>query len=122
MSKAVFTLPDTAKPLNSETTKKIYKRHLNRLAALDFDTIEKIVAAPEDVIQAIDLFVSFEKDKEKRKAEARVYYSAVFYVLYEHPFLKDPENILRISFQRFRPNLGDKKWVPLEEYKKSQDK
>jgi hypothetical protein len=114
-----FTIPAKVKPLNSEATKKVYKTYLNRIAAFDLDSVEKVVENPEDVIKIIDVLVSVEDDVEKKKQEARIYYSALFFVLYEHPFLSDPENILRISFQRFRPKTttGGEKWLPVQEFK-----
>lgn len=123
MSKATFTLPDSVKPV-AEASKKIYKTYLNRLAAFEIDSIEKILMYPDDVNQIIEVLVGFEDDLEKKKAEARIYYSAVFFVLYEHPILKDPENVLRLGFQRYRPatTKTGEKWVPVEVYKKNQEK
>jgi hypothetical protein len=114
-----FVIPAKVKPLNSEATKKVYKTYLNRLSAFDIDSIEKVLANPEDTIQAIDILVAIEDDVEKKKQEARIYYSALFYVLYEHPFLSDPENILRLSFQRFRPKktTSGEKWIPVNQFK-----
>lgn len=123
MSKAVFTLPDSVKPV-ADKTKKIYKTYLNRLAAFEIDSMEKILMYPEDINQIVEMLVSFEEDEEKRKAEARIYYSAVFFVLYNHSSMKDPENPLRLGFQRYRPASTTKgeKWQSVEQYKKTHEK
>jgi hypothetical protein len=113
-----FTLPEKVKPV-AVATKKVYKTYLNRLASFDIDSIEKVLTRPEDVIEVIDILIAVEDDLEKRKQEARIYYSALFFALYENPFLEDPENILRVSFQRFRPKStsSGEKWVPISQYK-----
>ena len=113
-----FTLPKKVKPV-SPATQKVYKTYLNRLAAFETDSVEKVLTNPEDTIQAIDILIAVEDELEKKKQEARIYYSALFFALYENPFLEDPENILRLSFQRFRPKSTSKgeKWVPVNQYK-----
>lgn len=108
-----FQIPDTAKSV-SPTWKRTYNKYLNRIAEIsDIDTIDKVLADPHSVIDAIDLLILVEDDNsEKQKNEARVYYSALFYVLYGQPSLKEPNNIFRKNFHRFDPTLsGGKTWV-----------
>ena len=114
-----FTLPENVKPV-SDSTEKVYKTHLNHLAARGFDSVQKVVANPEEVNTIIETLVKKVDDVEKRKQQARIYYSALFFVLYEHPFLNDPDNILRKGFHRFRPKTTTtgEKWLPVEVYKK----
>lgn len=107
-----FQIPDTAKSV-SPTWKRTYGKYLNRIAEIsDIDTIQKVLKNPKTVIDAIDLLILVEDDLEKQKYQARVYYSALFYVLYGQPILKKQKNIFRKNFHRFNPTLtGDKEWV-----------
>ena len=122
MSKAKFTIPDNVKPV-SAASKKVYKTYLNRIAAFEIDSIEKVLLHPEDVNEVIDMLIHFEENLEQKKQQARIYYSAIFYVLYQHPFLEDPDNVLRMGFQRYRPGKtsSGEKWLPVEKFK-SQEK
>lgn len=119
-----FQVPSTAKPVSLNTA-KIYNRHLNRIAEMSgVDTIEKIVQNPEDVVDSIKLLVFIEDDETKRRASARIYFSAVFYALFGHPYLSQPKNLLRKSFHEFDPTLtaNNTKWVQLAAFKKNQAK
>lgn len=119
-----FQIPASAK-LVSLNTAKIYNRHLNRIAEISaVDTIEKIVQRPEDVVDSIKLLVFMEDDETKRRANARMYFSAVFYVLFGHPYVSQPQNLLRKSFHEFDPTLtaNNTKWVQLAAFKKNQAK
>lgn len=119
-----FTIPSSVKPVSASTA-RVYKTYLNRIAAFDIDSVEKILMYPEDVVTAIDFILEMEDGTEEVvKQTGRVYYSAVFYVLYGHPTLTDPENVLRLGFQKQMPSKttsGDK-WVSADSYKKSQQK
>ena len=107
-----FLIPDTAKEL-SKTTVKIYKSRLNKLAdVFDIDTIEKIVANPKPVVAAIHSLTDEIEDMESRKAERRMYFSAVFYVLHNQPILKVPDNPLRVAFAKNNPTLKEGNWKP----------
>lgn len=120
----VFEIPATAKPVALNTA-KIYNRHLNHIAEISgVDTIAKIVSNPEDVIDSIKILILMEDDDVKRRAMARMYYSAIFYVLFGHPYLSRPNNILRKSFHEFDPTLtaNNTKWVQLAAFKKNQAK
>ena len=114
-----FTLPPSVKPVSAATA-RVYKSHLNRLAAFEIDSVEKILMYPDDVVTAIDLIVEMEDgDKEAVKHKARIYYSAVFFALYGHPLLSDPVNPLRLGFQKYMPsktNTGED-WVSSEKFK-----
>lgn len=99
-----FTLPPHPKPV-SATTAKIYKSYLNRLAILEIDSVEKIVSDPYDTVVAIDILTMMFDDEEERKKESRYYYSAVFYVLYGQPILKEPDNELRKGFAKNNPSV-----------------
>ena len=98
-----FTLPNNVKTV-SVNTAKVYKTHLNHLATLGFDTDEKIAARAEEVVEAIDNIVAFQEDEEKAKHKARIYYSAIFYALYDHPMMKEKRNPLRNGFHKYDPS------------------
>jgi hypothetical protein len=119
MSKSLFTLPAKVKPVSAATA-KVYKTYLNRLAAFDITSVGDILARPVEVNEVIEILASVEDDIEQKKQQARIYYSAVFYVLYENPFLEDPQNVLRLGFQRYRPKTttSGEKWLPVDKYKK----
>lgn len=119
-----FQIPPTAKTVALNTV-KIYNRHLNRIAEISgVDTIEKIVERPEDVVDSIKLLVFMEDDETKRRASARIYFSAVFYVLFGHPYVSQPQNLLRKSFHEFDPTVSanNTKWVQLAAFKKMSPK
>lgn len=119
VSKAAFSLPEKVKPV-APGTEKIYKLHLNRLAAFGVSSVEDILNDPVSVNETIEILTAFEDDDEKRKTSARLYYSSIFYVLYENPVLQNPKSILRQGFQRYPPsktNNGEK-WVSVEQFKK----
>jgi len=121
MSKGLFTLPAKVKPV-SPATAKVYKTYLNRLAAFDITSVGDILTNPVDVNEAIEILASVEDDKEQKKQQARIYYSAVFFVLFENPFLEDPQNVLRLGFQRYRPKstVSGEKWIPIDKFKKKE--
>lgn len=98
-----FNIPSNVKTV-SDTTAKIYKRNLDKLATLGFDTVEKIAMRAEEVVEAIDNVVAFEDDEEVAKAKARVLYSAIFYAMYEHPMMKEKRNPLRNGFHKYDPS------------------
>ena len=99
-----FTLPPTTKPV-SIATAKIYKTYLNRLSDLEIDNIQKILENPYDTVVAIDLLTLLFDDEEERKRESRLYYCAVFFVLYGQPILQEPDNELRKGFVKNNPSV-----------------
>ena len=101
-----FTLPANVKTVSTKTA-KLYQKHLNHLATLGFDTDEKIAAKAEEVVEAISNIVAFVDNEEEAKHKARVYYSAIFYALYDHPMLKEKRNPLRNGFHRYDPSKTD---------------
>jgi hypothetical protein len=116
-----FIVPDDAKPIAAGTARN-YKRYLNRIAMLSgIDTVDKVVEEPQSVIDAIDILIVMEDDKEKQKQEARVYYSALFYALFSHPILKTPDNIFRRNFHRFNPSKTSdgNTWKSVSDFRKS---
>lgn len=117
-----FDIPLTAKIVSANSA-KIYDRHLNRIAAISgVNTVEKVVQRPEDVVDSIKLLILAVDDEDKRSATARIYYSALFYALYGHPYLSQPNNLLRKSFHQYDPRTtaDNKPWVQLAAFKKNQ--
>lgn len=119
MDSTRFSLPEKVKPLKSKATERVYKTYLNRLALFDIDSVEKILMYPDDVVSIIKDICSMTDGEENAKQEARIYYSAVFFVLYGHPILEDPHNPLRLGFQACLPSKTSKgeDWKPSEQYK-----
>ena len=113
-----FIIPDTAKPI-SEGSAKIYKRYLNRLFDYagndEITNVEKVIEYDEVIPGLITMITSHIEDAEKRKHEARVYYSALFWVLYNHPYLKKKDNPLRKGFHENDPakTTDGKVWVKI---------
>lgn len=119
-----FYIPETAKSVAANTA-KTYNRHLNKIAAISgVNTIDKVVQRPQDVVDSIKLLILMEDDETKKRASARVYYSAIFYVLFGHPYLSQPQNILRKSFHEYDPRTTAKNtpWVQLSAFKNNETK
>lgn len=119
-----FQIPDTAKEV-AEATGKIYRRHLDKIAAISgLNTVEKIVQKPDVVVDTISLLIGAIEDDTKKRALARMYYSALFYAMFGHPYLSQTSNLLRTTFHTFDPRLTSDgtPWQQLAAFKKNQAK
>ena len=97
-----FEVPATAPTVNektglpySETTLKIYKQHLNRLANKGFATVKDLTEKPQDVLNTIQEFVG--ENSAKARASRRKFLSAIMWVL--PPSYKQSNNLYYQSFQ-----------------------
>ena len=102
-----FNLPTNVKTV-SEAYQKKYKKQLDFLALSGYDTVEKIAAKAEEVVELIENATSLEDDVEKAKQKARLMYSAIFYAMYDHPMMKEKRNPLRDGFHRNDPSISRK--------------
>ena len=115
-----FVMPEKVKPTVSAGTARVYKTHLNRLSEYGCDSVEYILKYPRDVVSIIESICEMEDGTpEEVKQTARVYYSAVFFVLYGHPMLSDPDNPLRRGFRKQSPSktVSGDDWLPIEKFK-----
>ena len=80
MARAKFQIPnDLSKPLSAASI-SIYKAHLNKIAAIGYDTTKLLLENQEKVVEFISNFVE-ERDDQKARAKRRVFLSAIFWVL-----------------------------------------
>lgn len=110
-----FTHPPSYSKELAPSTQKIYSSKLNRLAAAGFDTVEKVLAAPKKVIEAIE--AAAPGDSETAKHVRRYFLSALFWVLPEKYMKKT--NPFHKYYQKVLPSkvVGtDAKWVKKANY------
>ena len=78
-------LPVSKDSTLAKSSRNLYRSLLNKLAKEDYDTIDKLIAEPKEVIKIIEeLYI----DKSKR--DKRVIVSAIFYILCDTEFIKSP--------------------------------
>lgn len=106
-----FQLPDTVKPV-SPSTAKMYKSYLNKLSTKGLSSTHDILQNASSTVIAIENLTEHIEDTEKRKTEARRFYSAVFFALYGSSILQDPHNALRKGFAKNNPSINLKDGLP----------
>ena len=93
-----FQLPAIQSKAHLSTTSiKIYKTHLNKLAAGGFSTIQDLIDKPVQVIARINELMPSNEEKQKK----RIYYSAIFYALADTDYVKS-SNPYHTAFQGLR--------------------
>jgi len=106
-----FELPATFQKDLAETTKKVYKSKLNRLAEAGFYNVHDLDSKRRQVIQAIEELTN-SGDGEKERNLRRYYLSAIFWVL---PGTKDKTNAYYQFWQKRALPLkvmgSEDKWV-----------
>lgn len=103
-----FMFPSEFQKDLAETTKKVYKAKLNRLAKEGFETTDSLKTNPKAVIEAIKTITG--EDKTDKAQHARRYFlSAIFWVI------KMPKkNPYYTYYQRCLPGVDSStglKWV-----------
>ena len=100
----IFQMPETPRKELSAHTIKLYKRHLNKLAAAGYDTPGKLRVYATKVIKIIKDLTTPETDTSLHTR--RVYLSAVMYVMTER-YVSKP-NDYYLAFQTANPEAKDK--------------
>jgi len=77
-------------PVSKDTTlakssRALYRSLLNKLSKEGYDTIDKLIGDPKEVVKIIEILYS-----GKGKREKRVIVSAIFYILCDTEFIKSP--------------------------------
>ena len=107
---AKFVHPETYSKNLAATTEKVYSGKLNTLAKAGFDTVEKLLADPKKVIEAIA--AASPGDTEANKTARRYFLSAIFWVLPAD--YKTKENPFHKFWERNMPSTDAStgaKWV-----------
>ena len=82
-TKKKFQLPEIQSKMISLNTKKIYMSYLNRLAKINIDTPELILANQEIVVKLINDTISGVETNDKQKK--RIWMSAILYAVSDKP-------------------------------------
>jgi hypothetical protein len=102
-----FDLPDIASKDVSVNTRKIYKTHLNKIAAAGYSTLNDLMNSPRSVIEVIDGIMpepdllpkaTLEERMKAYRVKKRIFYSAIFYALSDTDYL-DSTNPYYRAFQ-----------------------
>jgi hypothetical protein len=78
-----FKLPEIQSKTVADTTKKIYKAHLNRLAKINIDTPELILANQHTIVKLITDTIPGDEVEDKQKK--RIWMSAILYAIADKP-------------------------------------
>jgi hypothetical protein len=73
-----FEMPSDFTKKIADTTAKVYKSKLNKLAGAGYDTVEKLQTKPKEVIEAIQELTGSKNDEPTRHAR-RYFLSAIFW-------------------------------------------
>jgi hypothetical protein len=79
MVRMPFTFPSEFHKEIAETTKKVYKAKLNRLAKEGFETVDSLKKDPKAVIEAIKT-ITGEEMTDKAQHARRYFLSSIFWV------------------------------------------
>ena len=118
MSKPKFQFVPVQSVEVSPATLAQYKNRLNKLVPFGFNTIQDIMAKPQDVVNAINTLVKGTDPAPEHKptqtclcsqcksrASKRYFYSAVFYALADTTYTKN-KNPLYDAFQLVKQNYN----------------
>jgi hypothetical protein len=113
MGRMPFTFPSEFHKEIAETTKKVYKAKLNRLAKEGFETVDSLKKDPKAVIEAIKT-ITGEGMTDKDQHARRYFLSSIFWVA------KFPKkNPYYTYYKKCGPakdlSTGDK-WLPKKKY------
>lgn len=109
----------STKPV-SDGTARVYKSKLNKLVPYGFtktqDLIDKALLVIETITYKLTNNITPE---DKQRTERRLYYSAIFYALHDHPtYLKRP-TLYQKYFHQSDPkeNANGEPWVKLADFR-----
>ena len=93
-----FQIPEISSKTISTTTLKIYKSKLNLFAAAGVDSREKLLE-PKNQKKVCRIV----KELQNNNADARLYFSACFYVLADTP--NEKKEIIYQEFQKYKDKI-----------------
>jgi hypothetical protein len=89
----------------STNTIKTYTSHLNKLSTYGYDTVEKLLKKPKEVLKIINELAG-PGDSDATRFRRRVYLSAIFFVTHTTPLKK--KKAYYDAFQKAKQSFGKK--------------